>query len=57
MLMDKIDFHIHSDDEPDPEEPNIRESVELLIDDLETDHPKSAAIAKNILETLAAIGI
>jgi len=57
MLMDQIQFHVHNDDEPDPEDPNFRTSVELLIDDIETDHPKSAAVAKNILETLAAIGI
>jgi hypothetical protein len=31
--------------------------VQTLIEDLESDHPKSAAVAKNILETLAAIGI
>lgn len=57
MLLDKIQFHIHETDEPDPIDPSLRNSVELLVDDLEIDHPKSAAVAKNILEVLAAIGI
>ena len=57
MLMDQIAFHLHDQGSPDPVDPSIRDSVELLIEDIEADHPKSAAIAKNILETLAAIGV
>jgi hypothetical protein len=57
MLMEQIAFHLHDEGSPDPVDPSIRTSVETLIDDIETDHPKSAAVARNILETLAAIGI
>ncbi len=57
MLLDQIQFHLHNTDEPDPVDPSMRSSVELLIEDIGNDHPKSAAIAKNILETLASIGI
>lgn len=56
-LLDQIEYHVHNIDQPDPPDPSFRESIELLIDDLETDHPKSAAVARNILETLGAIGI
>lgn len=57
MLMEKIAFHLHEDGSPDPVDPGIRDSVELLIEEIENEHPKSAAIARNILETLANIGI
>ncbi|MDX1340920.1 DUF4404 family protein [Reinekea sp. G2M2-21] len=57
MLMDQIAYHLHDEGSPDPVDPSLRSSVEALIGDIETDHPKSAAIAKNILETLASIGI
>jgi len=57
MLMDQIQYHLHAVDEPDPVDPSLRSSVQTLIEDIESDHPKSAAVAKNILETLAAIGI
>ncbi|MDN3647323.1 DUF4404 family protein [Reinekea marina] len=57
MLMEKIQYHLHDEGEADPAEPNLRESVEILLDEIEAEHPKSAAIARNILETLAAIGI
>lgn len=57
MLMEQIAYHLHDEQSPDPVDPSIRDSVELLIEDIEADHPKSAAIARNILETLAAIGV
>lgn len=56
-LINTIEYHIHDENEPDPAEPNLREAIELLIDDLEADHPQGAAVARNILETLANIGI
>jgi hypothetical protein len=57
MLMEQIAFHIHDDGSPDPVDPSVRSSVEMLIEDVENDHPQSAAVARNILETLASIGI
>ncbi|MFQ3229831.1 MAG: hypothetical protein ACI9DO_001196 [Reinekea sp.] len=57
LLLAKIQYHIHEEGEENPEEPSLRESVEILLDEIEAEHPKSAAIAKNILETLASIGI
>ena len=57
MLMDQIAYHLHDENSPDPVDPTLRDSVEMLIEDIEVDHPKSASIARNILETLAAIGV
>jgi hypothetical protein len=57
VLLDQIQYHVHNIDQPDPLDPTFRESLEALINDIESDHPKSAAIARNLLETLAAIGI
>jgi hypothetical protein len=56
-LLAKVEYHIHNADEPDPEEPSLRETVEMLIEDLSVDHPRSAALARNILESLASMGI
>lgn len=56
-LLAKVEYHIHNTDEPDPEEPTLRESMEMLIEDLSVDHPRSAAVARNILESLASMGI
>lgn len=57
QLLDKIQYHIHDEDEPDPEEPSLKQSVEMLVDELEADHPVGVSAAKKILEALNAMGI
>lgn len=57
MLIDKVEYHIHNIGSPDPEEPNFRQSVEMLVEDLEVDHPKAAIMAKTLLEVLTGMGI
>lgn len=56
-LLAKVEYHVHNEGEPDPEEPTLREAVEMLIEDLSVDHPRSATVARNILEALASMGI
>jgi len=48
-LLAKVEYHIHNADEPDPEEPSLRESMEMLIEDLSVDHPRSAAMALSLI--------
>lgn len=56
-MLEKLEYHLHNEGEPDPEEPSLRESVELLIEDLSVDHPRSASVARSVLEALASMGI
>lgn len=56
-MLEKLEYHLHNEGEPDPEEPSLRESVELLIEDLSADHPRSASVARSVLEALASMGI
>ncbi|PTY36973.1 hypothetical protein BGP77_06725 [Saccharospirillum sp. MSK14-1] len=56
-MLEKVEYHLHNEGEPDPEEPSLRESVEVLIEDLSVDHPRSASVARSVLEALASMGI
>jgi len=56
-MLEKVEYHLHNEGEPDPEEPSMRESVEVLIEDLSAEHPRSASVARSVLEALAAMGI
>lgn len=56
-LLAKVEYHIHNEGEPDPEEPTLRESIEMLVEDLSVEHPRSASVARNVLEALASMGI
>lgn len=56
-LLNQVQYHIHETEKPDQADINLRQSVELLINEIEADHPQGVAVAKKILEALAAIGI
>ena len=56
-LMDKVEYHIHSQEDPDPGEPDIIDVLELLVAELEADHPKATVVVKKILDTLSGMGI
>ncbi len=55
-LLAKVEYHIHVVGDPDPSEPNFQQVMEMLVEDLEVDHPQSAALGKKILETLSNMG-
>lgn len=57
VLLEKVEFHLHNEGEPDPEEPSMREAVEVLIEALSAEHPRSASLARSVLEALASMGI
>ena len=56
-LLDQLAFHLHTIDQPDPKEPSLRELLELLVEEIELEHPKSAAITRQLLDSLSALGL
>ena len=56
-LMAQLQAHIHELGENDPVEPSFIDAMELLLADIETDHPKAAAVTRQLLETLRNIGV
>jgi len=57
QLMQRMESHLHDLGEEDPIEPTFRETAELLLDDIEEQHPKAAAVTREILEVLSNIGV
>ncbi len=57
QLMQQMQSHLHNFDEPEPGDPNFTETVELLLEDIEEQHPKAAAVVREILEVLGNIGV
>ncbi|MDX1451586.1 MAG: DUF4404 family protein [Oleiphilaceae bacterium] len=56
-LMARLEAHIHELGEKDPVEPSFIDAMELLLAEIETDHPKAAAVTRQLLETLRNIGV
>jgi hypothetical protein len=57
QLMQDLESHIHGMDEAEPADPNIQETLTLLLDDVEERHPQSAAIIREVMEALKNMGI
>jgi hypothetical protein len=55
QLMQQLQLHMHNWGEPDPPDPTIAETVEMLLVEFEEDHPKAAAIVRQILETFRGL--
>ena len=56
-LMQQIEYHLHEEGEPDPETPNLRQSLELLIEEVEAENPQGAAVARRLINLLYSMGI
>jgi hypothetical protein len=57
QLMDDMKRHLHNRGEPEPAVPDLRESVELLIEEIREEHPRAAKTAQEILHMLGNMGI
>ncbi|NRB38435.1 MAG: DUF4404 family protein [Pseudomonadales bacterium] len=57
QLMQQIKVHSHNLDEEEPITPNFTDTAELLLEEIREDHPKSAAIIKEVINILANMGI
>jgi hypothetical protein len=56
-LMQQVNNHIHATNEPEPSDPSLQETLELLLLDIEQQHPKAAVITREIIKTLSDMGI
>ena len=57
QLMKGLKSHIHQWDEKEPVDPNIQETINLLLEDIEKQHPKAAAVVREIMHVLENIGV
>ena len=57
QLMKDLQNHIHKWDEKEPVDPNMQETVNLLIEDIEEQHPKAAAVVREIMHVLENMGV
>lgn len=57
QLMQALESHIHGMDEAAPVDPDIQETLTLLVEDIEVRHPQSAAVIREVMEALKNMGI
>lgn len=56
-LLQALQSHIHNYNEAEPVDPNFSETLSLLLDTVESEHPIMANAIKRVIETMGNIGV
>lgn len=57
QLMQQLQIYVHDVDTAEPVPPGLIESAEILVDEMEAEYPKTAAIIRQVINTLGNIGV
>lgn len=57
QLMQQLQAYVHDIDTAEPVPPNLIESAEILLDDMEEGYPQTAAIIRQVIKALGNMGI
>lgn len=57
QLLKEVELHIHGLGEAESPEPGFVDALEVLVTDIEADHPVAAGLVRNLVETLKNIGV
>jgi hypothetical protein len=57
QLMRNLEQHVHGQGEPDVDRPDLVESLEVMVEDLEAEHPRTAGVLREMMAILRNIGV
>jgi hypothetical protein len=57
QLMQQLQGYVHDIDTAEPVPPGLIESAEIMLDEVEEGHPKTAAIIRQVINALGNIGV
>ncbi len=57
QLMQQLQTYVHDIDTAEPVPPNLIESAEILLDEVEEGYPQTAAIIRQVIKALGNMGI
>lgn len=56
-LMDNLNRHMSVEGDVDLADPNFKETLDLLLEDVEADHPQAAAVVREVMSVLNSMGV
>ncbi len=56
-LLQQLQAHMHEMDAAEPADPNFLDTADMLLAEIETDHPVAAGILRQAMELLKNMGI
>lgn len=57
QLLRDVQQHVHDLGESEAPEPDFVDALEVLVTDLEVEHPTASGILRNLVETLKNMGV
>ncbi|MGH1487095.1 MAG: DUF4404 family protein [Cellvibrionaceae bacterium] len=57
QLMESLQRHVHDLNDSDPIDPDFQETLGILLEDVELQHPQAAGIIRELMEALKNMGI
>lgn len=57
QLMQQLQIYVHDIDKAEPVPPGLIESAEILLEEMQEGYPKTAAIIRQVINTLGNIGV
>lgn len=56
-LLQELEWRARPEGADEPDEPMPRETMEMLVEEMEVEHPRTARVMRELMETLKNIGI
>ena len=56
-LMDALQQHIHNFNQEDPVDPDLEDTLTILLNEVESQHPQVAIVIRETMEMLKNIGV
>lgn len=56
-LLQDIESHIHGLNEEEPVDPGVKDTLNLLIEEVEEQHPQVATVVREVMEALKNMGV
>lgn len=57
QLMRELQQHVHAEGEPETDRLDLVDSLEVMVEDLEAEHPRSAGVLRELMGILRNIGV
>jgi hypothetical protein len=57
LLMQQLQTYVHDTDTAEPVPPGLMESAEILLDEVKESYPQTAAVIRQVINSLGNIGI
>ncbi len=57
QLMESLEYYIHNNTDAAPPDPTPLDTIELLVDQIEVEHPRASGVLRQLMSHLRNMGV